>query len=80
MDLRESYTKKPKVIPANNTLKFGHEMTDHMLEINYTVDRGWGKPVIGAYHPLSLDPAAKCLHYSLEVGVKLLFYYLTDNG
>lgn len=65
--MREVFNKKPQAIPADNTLMFGKQMTDHMLEVNWSTGRGWGPPTIDAYHPLMLDPAAKCLHYAIEV-------------
>ncbi|CAL4135118.1 unnamed protein product [Meganyctiphanes norvegica] len=54
---------KPKV----EDLKFGKDFTDHMLEIKWTEADGWGKPKISPYHNLQMDPAAKVLHYSVEL-------------
>jgi len=61
---------RPK--PPLDQLKFGVTPTDHMLEIDWTKEAGWGAPVIRPYGPLSLDPAAKVLHYgcSLFEGLK----------
>lgn len=70
-EMQEQTNRKPKSIPDNSTLKFGAAMTDHMLEIHWRSDRGWGRPTIDNYHPLMLDPAAKCLHYAIEVGLNL---------
>ncbi|KAF6032986.1 BCAT1 [Bugula neritina] len=68
VDLQESLTKYPKLIPPNDdSLKFGKVMTDHMLEVPWNNVTGWGSPTISPYHPLPLDPAAKCLHYALEL-------------
>ena len=65
--MQEFTNRTPKTIPENSSLKFGQAMTDHMLEIHWSSDRGWGKPTIDSYKPLQIDPAAKCLHYSIEV-------------
>lgn len=43
-------------------LAFGSTFTDHMFIMNYRNGQ-WSEPRIGAYQPLSLDPAAMCLHY-----------------
>ena len=61
-------TDKPAAKPANESLKgmFGRYFTDHMLEIDWTADEGWGAPRIAPYGPLALSPAAMCLHYALE--------------
>lgn len=55
-------TKLPK-----EQLKFGSTYTDHMLEVDWTSEKGWKAPHISAYHSLSIDPAASVLHYALEV-------------
>lgn len=65
--MQELYNTKPKKIPRNDELVFGQEMTDHMMEVHWSKSRGWGPPTVDAYHPLTLDPAAKCLHYAVEV-------------
>jgi len=59
-------TKNPKPKQAKETLKFGATMTDHMLEIDWTAEKGWAAPRIVPYQPLKLDPAASALHYGLE--------------
>jgi branched-chain amino acid aminotransferase len=41
-------------------------MSDHLLEVDWDVEKGWGKPRIIPYGPLPLDPAASCLHYAIE--------------
>jgi branched-chain amino acid aminotransferase len=42
-------------------------MTDHMLEVDWTAEAGWGAPAIVPYAKLQLDPAATVLHYGVEV-------------
>ena len=56
-----------KTKPAPDKLVFGHEFTDHMLEIEWTLANGWGPPSICPFHNISLHPAAKVLHYAVEV-------------
>jgi hypothetical protein len=60
-------TSAPKPKLAKEKLVFGATMSDHMLEVDWTAERGWGAPVIVPYHALQLDPAASSLHYGVEV-------------
>ena len=63
----------------SSKLGFGRYFTDHMFMMNYTEGKGWHDPRIVPYAPLSLDPAAMCLHYGQEVfeGMKA---YRTPQG
>ena len=56
-----------KPILPNDQLVFGKTFTDHMLEIEWTKDQGWGTPKISPYHNLSLDPSAVVFHYAFEL-------------
>ena len=47
-------------------LKFGKTFSDHMLEMDWTVQDGWAAPRIGPYGPFAIDPSASVLHYGLE--------------
>lgn len=54
--------------PEVSDLKFGHIFTDHMLKVFYHKQLGgWQKPVIIPFENISLHPAAKVLHYAIEV-------------
>jgi branched-chain amino acid aminotransferase len=46
---------------------FGTRFTKHMAEAHYTQGTGWGAVQIVPYAPLTLDPAAKALHYGQTV-------------
>lgn len=65
--------------PAGKDLVFGTNFTDHMFLLDYETGKGWHSPRIVPYGPLSIDPAAKCLHYAQEVfeGLKA---YVTPEG
>lgn len=76
-ELQHIYNRKKKNVPDSNTLVFGATMTDHILEMHWTKSRGWGRPTIDEYHPISLDPAAKCFHYAVEVGMIKLSMCIT---
>lgn len=60
------HTKNPAPKPEKSTLVFGKVFSDHMLEIDWTAEEGWGHPYITPRHNLSLDPAASVLHYAIE--------------
>ncbi|XP_042232429.1 branched-chain-amino-acid aminotransferase, cytosolic-like isoform X2 [Homarus americanus] len=53
--------------PAVKDLVFGRNFTDHMLKIYYNDQSGWGKPRITPLQDLRLHPAAKVLHYAVEL-------------
>ncbi|KAL0229980.1 hypothetical protein PCE1_003544 [Barthelona sp. PCE] len=57
--------KKPAVLPYQD-LGFGAARTSSMVMVEY--DNGeWKTPSIVPYGPISLDPCAKCLHYSQTI-------------
>jgi branched-chain amino acid aminotransferase len=67
-DLTVEVTKSPAVKPESaDNLPFGAVFTDHMLEIDWTAENGWGTPEIKPFQNLSLHPAASCLHYAIEL-------------
>ena len=45
---------------------FGQLLTDHMLEIDWTINDGWDAPKIVPVAPLMLSPANSTLHYALQ--------------
>lgn len=73
-------TKAFKPKPADTSkLGFGNHFTDHMFIMNYDKGQGWHSPRILPYGPLSLDPAAMCLHYGQEVFEGLKAYRTPDG-
>lgn len=75
MDLRKTVPN----LPDPSKLIFGHMFTDHMLSINWNAKTGWDKPKIGPLKPLEIHPAAKVLHYSVEVFEGMKAYYGVDG-
>lgn len=73
-------TTTPKELLPNDQLLFGKTFTDHMLEIEWTQEAGWGTPKISAYHPLSLDPSSVVLHYAFELFEGMKAYRDKDNN
>ncbi len=79
-EIKFERTQNPKQKPADqSSLGFGKYYTDHMFIMNYDEGQGWHDPRIIPYSPLTLDPAAMCLHYGQEVfeGMKA---YKSDKG
>ena len=66
MELATPDQLKPK--PPVSSLVFGKHFTDHMLTIDWCAAKGWASPRIAPVQPLAIHPAAKVLHYALEVG------------
>uniref|UniRef100_T1JE10 Branched-chain-amino-acid aminotransferase n=1 Tax=Strigamia maritima TaxID=126957 RepID=T1JE10_STRMM len=66
-DLEIELAKEKTNVPDAGSLLFGHHFTDHMLEVEWTLKDGWGKPKISPFHNLTLHPAAKVLHYATEL-------------
>ena len=78
-DLEVTLTSDPQQKPDNNKLVFGHEMTDHMLEIDWSDKSGWSRPVIKPIQDIRLHPAAKVFHYAPELYEGLKAYRGPDN-
>ena len=54
-DLTVEVTKSPAQKPESaDNLPFGAVFTDHMLEIDWTAENGWGTPEIKPFQNLSL--------------------------
>ena len=73
-------TQSPRPRPAAaEELGFGRIFTDHMFVMNYSQGKGWHSPRIQPYGPLSISPAATCLHYGQTVFEGLKAYYGKDG-
>ncbi|XP_074041796.1 branched chain amino acid transaminase isoform X2 [Leptinotarsa decemlineata] len=59
---------KLRTKPEVCDLKFGKFFSDHMLKIFYHKQLGgWQKPVIVPFQNLSIHPAARVLHYAIQL-------------
>lgn len=69
--------KKPK--PADEkALGFGKHFSDRMFIMEYEGGR-WKNPRIQPYGPISLSPAAMCLHYAQEIFEGMKAYWTVDG-
>lgn len=61
--------KKTKPILPDDVSKilFGKQFTDHMLTAEWTQQNGWARPLVGPFKHLEIHPAAKVLHYAIEI-------------
>lgn len=64
--LKITKTTTPKAKLPNDQLVFGKTFTDHMLEIEWTAEKGWAAPTITPYHNFSFDPSTIVFHYGFE--------------
>ena len=51
----KSQTLKPK--PDETNLGFGTIFTDHMFNLDYSVEKGWHNPRIEPYAAIPMDPS-----------------------
>lgn len=78
-DLEITLKSTPSIKPPISELKFGKYCSDHMLEIDWSEENGWGKPIIRPLEPLVLHPAAKVLHYACELFEGMKAYRCVDG-
>ncbi len=77
ISITRSENLKPKPDDAN--LGFGTLFTDHMFNMDYSLDGGWQAARIEPYGSIEMDPATMFLHYGQGVfeGLKA---YRTESG
>lgn len=69
-----------KAKPADPTkMGFGKIFTDHMFIMKYITGKGWHDGRIVPYGPISLSPAAACLHYGQTVFEGAKAYRAVDD-
>ena len=59
---------------------FGKYFTDHMVSIDWTLEKGWHDAALKPYGPLMLDPASSVLHYAQEIFEGLKAYRHPDGS
>lgn len=76
LDIRKT---KPDLPDDPSKLLFGSKFTDHMFSVEWDAKEGWGRPKIGPFKNLEIHPAAKCLHYSIEIFEGMKAYKGVDD-
>lgn len=79
MDIRIERNPNPPATPDWDHLLFGKHFSAHMFMTEW-FDGAWHDPRIVPYGPLSLDPAAKVLHYAQEIFEGMKAYRGPDGG
>ncbi|PYH93118.1 hypothetical protein BO71DRAFT_441948 [Aspergillus ellipticus CBS 707.79] len=66
--LKVTLSTEPKPVPAPDDPEvLSHQAcTDHMIQVQWTLERGWESPKLVPYRSLSLTPTASALHYATE--------------
>ena len=59
---------------------FGKTLTDHMVVIRYSDEKGWHRPTVEPHAPILINPACAVLHYAQEIFEGLKAYRLPDGG
>ncbi len=59
---------------------FGKYFTDHMVQIKWTVDRGWHEAELVPYGPITMDPATNSIHYGQSIFEGLKAYRRVDGS
>ncbi len=79
MELSITKSENLKTKPDDASLGFGTLFTDHMLNMDYSLDNGWHAARIEPYGSIEMDPATMFLHYGQGVfeGLKA---YRTESG
>jgi len=80
MEIRFVPAETLKARPTDETkLGFGRIFTDHMFEMDYSVEMGWHDPRVTPFHNFDLSPAAMVLHYSQTIFEGLKMYRTADG-
>ena len=69
-----------KAKPDENKLGFGTIFTDHMFNMDYSVEKGWYNPRIEPYAPLVMQPSTMVLHYGQGVFEGMKAYRNQQGG
>lgn len=65
IDIKLSENRKP--VPTTDKLGFGVHFSDHMLVMDYNLEKGWHGARIEPYGPIQMDPSMMALHYGQAI-------------
>lgn len=80
MEIKIKFAQTKKEKPNPDTFAFGTVFTDHMFQMDYTVDMGWHNAQIVPYEPITLDPATIVFHYGQMVFEGMKAYLARDGS
>jgi len=73
-------TTAPKPLPKfDSTLLFGHNPSDHLFEVDWDIEQGWGAPRIKQYGPFAMSPLNTTLHYAIQCFEGMKAFYGVDK-
>jgi len=64
---------------STESLKFGHTYSDHMMEVDFSDESGWTRPLICPLKNFELHPGCKALHYAVQLFEGMKAYRGVDN-
>ncbi|HSO19888.1 MAG TPA: branched-chain amino acid aminotransferase [Desulfosarcina sp.] len=80
MQVPVTSAERLKTKPDETKLGFGTIFTDHMFNMDYSVEKGWHNPRIEPYAPLVMEPSTMVLHYGQGVFEGLKAYRNVRGG
>ncbi|MCK5680462.1 branched-chain amino acid aminotransferase [bacterium] len=69
-----------KPIPATDKLGFGVHFSDHMLVMDYNLEKGWHGARVEPYGPIQIDPSMMALHYGQAIFEGMKAFRATDGN
>ncbi|TWI75531.1 branched chain amino acid aminotransferase apoenzyme [Desulfobotulus alkaliphilus] len=79
MNISFTASRHPKKKPEDHELSFGTRFTDHMLLMDYSLEKGWHDLRIVPYDNFSLPPSTTVFHYGQAIFEGLKAYRRKDN-
>ena len=80
MEVTIKKAEKLKELPDDSGLDFGTIFTDHMFNMDYSVEKGWYNPRIEPYSSIVMDPSSMVLHYGQAVFEGLKAFYTSNSN
>ena len=72
--------EKRKSIPASDKLGFGVHFSDHMLVMDYNLEKGWHGTRIEPYGSIQIDPSMMALHYGQAIFEGMKAFRASDGN
>ena len=66
LSFQKNYQQKPLPSWDPASLGFGLNSTDHMLTIDSSTSKKWGKPEIRSFRPIPIHPFNSSIHYAVQ--------------